>query len=146
MNLTAILFEQLKRHEGFRSKPYRDSIGKLTIGFGRNLDDVGIDGSEAEILLEADIDRALDAASRFIWFRLLETARQSVVVNMIFNLGLQKFSGFKNMIRFIELKNYALAAKEMLNSKWASQVGDRAKELAQIMETGEIPKSPQQGG
>ncbi|MDI6808258.1 MAG: lysozyme [Candidatus Eisenbacteria bacterium] len=146
MSVFYVVFEQLQRHEGYRQKPYRDSVGKLTIGFGRNLDDVGISKDEANFLLRSDVFVARRQAEKFVWFASLDEPRQSVIVNMIFNLGLEKFSRFKNTIRFIEFGNYALAAKEMLNSKWASQVGNRAKELARIMETGQITDTSQQGG
>jgi lysozyme len=106
MNLTR-LRETLFLQEGFKLKPYRDSVGKLTIGVGRNLDDVGISPGEAMVLLEADIVRAVKAASQtFPWFEDLDEERQEVIVNMVFNMGIGNLRGFKKMIRAIERGDY----------------------------------------
>lgn len=130
------LQKMLVRHEGLRLKPYKDSVGKLTIGVGRNLDDKGITEPEAMLLLSNDIGDALADAKRFAWFAQLDSVRQDVVVNMIFNIGLTRFSGFKKMIAALEHGNYPEAADQMLDSKWARQVGLRASELSQMMRTG----------
>ncbi len=131
------LREMLIRHEGLRLKPYKCTAGKLTIGIGRCLDDVGITEEEARILLENDIQRVAAAASQnFRWFSFLNCAREDVILSMIFNLGLDGFKKFKKLISALEVSNYDLAAEEMLNSKWAEQVGYRAVELAKIMEVG----------
>lgn len=133
----ARLAEQLKSQEGFSHKPYQDTVGKITIGYGRNLEDVGISKDEADILLSNDIDlahrellRVMPSASS------IDEARQNVLVNMIFNIGAPRFLGFKKMIAAVEARNYPLAAKEMLDSKWAKQVGKRANVLAEQMKTG----------
>lgn len=127
----------LEKHEGFRSKPYRCSSGKLTIGIGRNIEDVGISEMEARLLLTNDIDRILrEAIESFTWFKSLNIARQDVVLSMIFNLGLAGFKGFKRTISAIQYGNYNLAADEMLESAWAGQVGERAIELAAMMRSG----------
>lgn len=134
------LREMLLRHEGLRLKPYRDTVGKLTIGCGRNLDDVGITKEEALALLAHDLDRAIrEAIDNFSWFKSLNKPRQDVVLNMLFNLGLHRFCGFKRMIAALSAQNYEVAAIEMLDSLWAKQVGLRAIELAQIMRTGIYP-------
>ena len=134
------MIEQLKkmliRHEALRLKPYKDSVGKLTIGVGRNLDDRGITEAEAMLLLSNDIGDALADAKKFSWFGQLDSARQDVIVNMVFNLGLTRFSGFKKMIAALEHGNYPEAADQMLDSKWARQVGLRASELSQMMREG----------
>lgn len=131
------LVNTLKRHEGLRLKPYKDSVGKTTIGIGRNLDDVGITENEAIYLLNNDIDKAYREARSFWWFDSLNSVRQEVVVNMIFNLGFPTFSQFKNTIKAISEQNWNLASQEMLDSRWASQVGRRAIELADAMRRGE---------
>ncbi len=131
------LMEMLKRHEGLRLKPYKDSVGKLTIGIGRNLDDVGITNEEATQLLQNDISKALRAAAdNFFWFLKLDAVRQDVVISMIFNMGLKKFSEFKKTIEHIANKRYAEASEEMLKSAWAKQVGQRSIELSHMMKTG----------
>lgn len=134
------LLEQLKRHEGFREKPYKCTGDKLTIGYGWNLDDVGISEALAEFVLQQQVSYIqLDCLREFEWYRdkELKPARRDVVTNMCFNLGLAGFKKFKKAIKAIEEKNYEEASKEMLDSRWARQVGNRAEELAEQMKTGE---------
>lgn len=131
------LIDTLIRHEGMRVFPYKDTVGKLTIGVGRNLDDNGISSDEAKYLLNNDINSAYREAQGFWWFDELNDVRQEVVVNMIFNMGYPTFCQFKNMIEAIKEENWPLAKKEMLDSRWAKQVGTRAIELANAMEQGE---------
>lgn len=127
---------QLQRHEGFRDRAYVDTVGKLTIGYGRNLDDVGISEPEGEFLLENDIDvrvRALTA--RYAWFPDLDPVRQAVLVNMAF-MGLARLAGFTKMLDAVARRQYGLASDEMIASKWAQQTGHRAGELAAQMRLG----------
>jgi lysozyme len=134
------LVDRLIAEEGLRLKPYRDTVGKLTIGIGRNLDDVGISEDEARMLLEHDIDRAanqLDAA--LPWFVGLDAVRQSVLIDMVFNMGLGGMLSFHNTLTFIQQGNWAQAAAGMRDSLWARQVGRRALNLAAAMETGAFP-------
>lgn len=131
-----LLVDLLIKHEGLRLKPYRDTQGKLTIGVGRNLDDVGISPGEAYHMLNNDIARAEDAAKQFLWYRSLTAGRQNVVISMIFNMGIGGFKTFERTILAISLGDYQLAAAEMLDSEWHRQVGKRAVELAQIMRDG----------
>jgi len=131
------LYKTLIRHEGLRLKPYRDTVGKLTIGVGRNLDDVGISHREALILLHHDIVKVRQQVRRaFPWFARLNTARQHVILNMVFNLGLPRFRRFRKAIAAIKTKRWVDAAREMLDSRWARQVKGRARELARIMKRG----------
>lgn len=133
-----LLRSQLERHEGLRLKPYRDTVGKLTIGYGRNLEDVGISRDEADFMLDNDIDqveRQLETVDEYL---ALSPTRQTVIANMAFNMGFAGVMGFKNMWSAIVRRNWESAAREMLNSKWARQVGSRAVELSEIMRTGEV--------
>ena len=130
------LVENLKRHEGLRLKPYLCPEGKITIGFGRNLEDMGISEKEAEMLLMSDIQRCYEELDVFSWFHDLDQVRQEAMVNMLFNLGLPTFLEFKRTLKFMAEGAYSQAAAEMLDSKWANQVGDRAKELAYMVDTG----------
>lgn len=128
------LKDDLKRHEGLRLKPYKDTVGKITIGYGRNLDGVGITEEEADYLLSHDIQIAVSESQQaFTWIVRLSESRQNVIYNMAFNMGIPTLSRFRNMIAAIEKKDYGLAADEMLDSRWAKQVGKRAEELATIM-------------
>jgi lysozyme len=130
--------DALLRDEGVRLKPYRDSVGKLTIGIGRNLDDVGISLAEARMLLANDLEKVQSQISASLpWVRNLSVARQSVVENMAFNLGVNGLMAFKETLAWMEAGNYSAAADAMLQSVWARQVGVRAERLAAQMRTGE---------
>lgn len=128
-----ILERQLVKHEGLRLKPYRCTAGKLTIGYGRNLDDNGITKAEALTMLRNDIANVKAELERLGWWRRLDDTRQDVIANMAFNIGLTRLLTFKRMIAAIEDAEYTKAADEMMDSKWAAQVGSRAVELARKM-------------
>lgn len=128
------LIERIKRHEGLRLKPYRCTSGKLTIGYGRNLEDNGISAAEADTLLNTDIKRCEAECQKALpWFTQLNATRQGVIVELDFNLGLTRLLGFKKMLAACEQGNYEQAAREMLDSLWARQVGQRAVTLAELM-------------
>lgn len=133
-----LLKTQLERHEGLRLKPYRDTVGKLTIGYGRNLDDVGIAPEEAELMLDNDIDAALKHLHTVDEFNELDPVRQTVIANMAFNMGFSGVMGFRNMWAAISRQDWDRAASEMLDSRWSRQVGMRAVELSEIMRSGEV--------
>lgn len=136
MNIDLMKFE-LRRDEGVRLKPYRDTVGKLTLGVGRNLDDVGITSEEADYLLENDIGRAAADLDRNLpWWRGLSEARQRAILNMAFNLGLPRLLGFGNMIHALHSGEYDRAAAEALDSRWARQVGARAQRIAEMFREG----------
>lgn len=137
MTFRDILEIQLKKHEGFRPTIYKDTVGKWTIGYGRNLSDGGITIDEASVLLENDMGKAITAAEGiFDNFDTLNDQRKAVVANMAFNIGA---GGLRQFVKFIKAVNdgdFNTAAVEMLNSRWAKQVGIRAIELADIMRNG----------
>lgn len=135
------LIEQLKLHEGVRSHPYDCPAGYLTIGVGRNISETGLGLSEDEIdyLLRNDIERCYQELDRFAWFMDLDTVRQEALVNMCFNLGFTRLTRFTKMMGAMAEGKYALAAAEALDSKWARQVGKRAKDIAHMLEFGEYP-------
>lgn len=131
------LIAQLIVDEDKRNKPYRDTVGKLTIGVGRNLDDRGLSDDEIAYLLGNDIklvERELDIAMP--WWRGMCDARQNVVANMAFNLGVPGLKTFKNTLQAMRDGRYADAADGMLQSKWAQQVGARAVRLSKVMREG----------
>lgn len=135
-----LIIDLLLRHEGMRLRPYLCTAGKLTIGVGRNLDDIGISESEAFLLLNNDIERCIKDAKAYEWYVKLNDARKAIIICMIFNIGAPKFFGFKRMIEALANSDYNLAAKEMLSSQWSKQVGKRSVELAAIMKTGIVVK------
>ncbi len=127
----------LIRHEGLRLKPYTCTAGKTTIGVGRNLDDNGITEAEAMAMLDRDI--AVTTATlrdEFPWFADLDRTRKDAVISLGFNLGVPRLKGFKKFLAAMEAKDYEMAATEALDSKWATQVGKRAIELAGMIRTG----------
>lgn len=129
----------VKKHEGFRAKPYKCTAGKITIGYGRNIEDNGVTEKEAELMLENDMAwAAKDALYLFPNMESLNEARQSVLINMAFNLGKVRLSGFRKFREAVEKRDFPAAAKEMLDSAWSTQVKGRAIELAKMMETGEF--------
>ena len=130
------LIKQLKKHEGVELKPYKCTSNKLTIGIGRNLEDVGISEHEAEYLLMNDLDTYMKAAKTYDWYAGLNDARKAVIVNMLFNMGQTNFNKFLKMKQALDVGDHAEAAKQMLDSRWAKQVKGRSEELAKQMETG----------
>ena len=130
------LVEQLLLHEGLRLKPYTDSVGKLTIGVGRNLTDKGISKAEAMTLLDHDIDECVTDLATFPWFAGLDPVRQRVLVDLRFNLGPKGFRSFARTLASVEQGDYVTAGEQMLQSRWASQVSFRADRLARMMRSG----------
>lgn len=128
------LVDLIKEDEGLRLKPYRCTAGKLSVGYGRNLEDVGISESEAQFLLFNDVNQCLDQLRlRIDYFGQLSEVRQAVLINMAFNLGTNGLLGFKRMFTALEAKRYLAASLEMEDSKWAKQVPNRARRLAWMM-------------
>ena len=131
-----VLVDQLIVHEGLRLMPYVDTVGKVTIGVGRNLTDNGISHAEAMLLLDHDLDEAMTDLSTFPWFAALDPVRQRVLVDMRFNLGPSRFRSFKRMLRMVSEQNYQQAAASMRASLWAQQVKSRATRLIAMMQAG----------
>lgn len=134
------LTRQLRRDEGVRAHMYFDSEGYATIGVGRLIDarrGGGLRESEIDYLLANDIEEALAALrDRLPWFDSLNEARQGVLANMAFNLGVDGLLGFRKTLALVEQGEYDAASVEMLDSKWARQVGQRAQRLSEQMRTG----------
>ena len=116
--------------------PYRDTVGKLTIAYGRNLEDRGITREEAELMLSTDIRYTLSEAETLPYWEQLDPVRKIVVADMIYNLGFSKFRGFKRFHAAMMKRDYNLAAHEMKDSRWYKQTLRRAKVLVKAMRTG----------
>lgn len=132
------LKDMLVLHEANRRFPYRCTAGKLTIGVGFNLDDVGLYPEEIDFILDNRIRllrKSLVAA--LPWAVDLDEVRQAVLLDMAYNLGIEGLLKFKRTLGSIERKEYKLASQQMLESLWARQVKGRATRLAKMMETGE---------
>lgn len=137
------IVDLIKHHEGFVSHAYTDSLGYLTIGYGRLIDRArggGITVEEAEHLLRNDIERTehgLDA--QIPWWRNLSPTRRLALVDMAFNLGVDGLLTFRKMLAALEDGDYHRAATEALDSRWADQVGRRAEDVAFMLENDQEP-------
>lgn len=130
--------QMTKDFEGLRLKPYRCTAGKLTIGYGRNLDDIGISQTEANYMFQQDFARAEQDARKIceeygINPDDLIEQRFYALTDMVFNLGINGTRKFKKLLYALKKGLYDDAAKEMLDSQWAKQVGNRAVKLAALM-------------
>jgi lysozyme len=127
--------ELVRKHEGLRLKVYRDTAGKLTIGYGRNLDDKGISNSEAETLLDNDLKEVYGDLetifSKTIWDE--DINRLAALVSMRFNLGPAGFRKFKKMIEAVRNRDWNEAANQAKDSQWYSQVGVRGQEIVDLL-------------
>lgn len=135
------LTRQLKADEGVKPCVYKDHLGFDTIGVGRLVDSrkpgAGLRPVEIDFILQNDIDYRIEQLTkRLPWFKNLDDARQGVLLNMAFQLGVDGLLGFKNTLEMVEAGQYENAAQGMLQSKWASQTPARAKRMAEQMETG----------
>ena len=131
------LIEQLKIHEGVKLKPYKCSAGKLTIGVGKNIEDNGITLEEAEYLLQNDIAEATrQLLHAFPWMGEFNDARISAMINFTFNVGIGTVKKFEKALTAMQEGNFELAADEMMDSRWARQVGNRAVEVTEQIRTG----------
>lgn len=139
-------------HEGWSATPYKCSAGKWTIGYGRNLEvnpipgkDLnwlqghGITKAEARDLLLFDLDKLRTELSEIDEFRHCNDARQAVLIDMAYNLGIVGLMAFKRVWLALHSGKYQDAAAEMLQSRWAQQVKGRAVRLSTMMSTGHWP-------
>lgn len=131
------LVADTKRAEGWRAKAYQDSVGVWTIGFGRNVQAMTISRELGEAWLQEDLATAEAECRRgFQWFDALSSKRQAVLVEMSYNLGLPRLRGFGRMLAAAARGDHETAAREMLASRWADQVGARARRLADTWRQG----------
>ena len=140
-----ILIEEIARDEGTgpmvrgRHLSYTDTVGKTTIGYGRNLTDNGLSSREAFTLLEHDIDEAIaDLSATYSWFARLDGVRQRALVNMRFQLGATGLRRFKATLAAIASGDYVQAGDHMQASLWARQVPTRASRIIRMMKTGSV--------
>ena len=126
------LREQLVRDEDNKQFLYLDSVGVPTIGVGRNLRDKGLSQLEREFLLHNDIaEHTLEVWQSIPWIGALDEIRREALINMSFNLGTAGLLKFVKFLAALKTRDYETAAKEMLDSRWAAQVGPRATRLSQ---------------
>lgn len=141
------IIDQLKRDEGLRLSPYRDTKGHLTIGYGHNIDAHPLKPedllhgycteTQAHTWLLADmVDVNTALADKLQWVWDLDVCRRGVVQNMTFNMGIVKLLGFKQTLKWLQAHDYDGAAMEMKQSAWHHEVGARAVRLEQQMVEG----------
>ena len=131
------LREMIKKNEGYSDKPYRCSAKKLTIGWGHNLEAHGITKQIAELMLGEDIQRAYyDILDTFPQFYMYSQKRQVALIDLSFNLGKSTLLKFKKTIAAIRAEDWEEAAKELEDSKYYKQVGNRAKRNVDLIRRG----------
>ncbi len=139
------IINRIKRHEGCRLRPYRDSLGFWTVGWGHKMESIGpsiladgITQDEADHLLDVDIEIARNALSRLPAMVLnnCNEVRRGVLIEMCFQLGYSGVLKFKRMLRAIQHNDFERASREMIFSLWHEQTPARCQELSEIMRRG----------
>jgi len=130
------LIKSVKHHEGFRESVYKDTLGYETIGYGFAIKDLKLDENLSSIILEKKMTiLILDCFSRFQWLNAQPSVIQEVIIEMCYQLGITGVSKFKKMIANIKSGDYILAGNEALDSRWAKQTPNRAKELSERLKS-----------
>ena len=125
------LIDSIKQHEGYRSKVYDDSLGIPTIGYGFAIKDLELDRDICDIILERKVKDLKDRVSnKFSWYKYMPQEIKDIVLEMCYQLGVYGFSCFKKTIAYLQDKQWEEASVEMLDSRWAEQTPNRAKELS----------------
>mgnify|MGYP003150358292 FL=1 len=125
------LLSSIRKHEGFRSKCYSDTLGFDTIGYGFAVKDLVLDEDIANIILQRKLESLIRSIEfKFSWYADLPNAVKDVVIEMCYQIGITGFSKFRKTIKHLENEEWELAADEMLDSKWAVQTPNRAKALS----------------
>ncbi len=135
------VLELIKSHEGLSLALYRCSAGRLTIGFGRNIEDNGIREDEAELMLANDIRECRVQLTRaYSWFNGLDEVRQAACIDLLFNLGPMRLSGFAKFLAAMARSDWPRAAAELRDSRWFTQVARRGPRVVSMIERGEWPE------
>ena len=145
------LKDMLALHEGKRLAAYKDTVGVLTIGIGHNCRESPVAGVEkagdritelqCNHLFASDIANVVsDLDHHLPWWQHLDEVRQNVLADMCFNMGITTLKTFRNTLGMMKRGDYEGASEGMLASLWATQVGQRAERLAEMMRTGEWPQ------
>ena len=130
------LLDEIKKHEGYRKSVYKCTEGYDTIGYGFAIKDLELTEDVCDIILQQKLDKLNKILNeRFCWYPLSPLAIQDVVINMCYQLGVSGFSKFKKTIYYLETEQYEEASSEMLDSLWAKQTPNRAKELSEIVKS-----------
>ena len=131
---------QLTLDEGRIYKPYHDSVGKLTIGVGRNLSDVGVNDAEIDLMFQNDVNNAINGLNQNLpWYVNMDEIRQRVLVDLCFNLGINQLVTWNETLQLIQSGQYEAAADHLMTLPWYKEVGQRGVRLVSMMRTGEAP-------
>ena len=131
------LKERIKLHEGFRLEPYEDSLGILTVGYGRNLTAAVFTRAEVELMFETDFRRASQGAENFGFYEYLNEGRKGVIVELCYWIGPTRLGKFRKMRDALSQCKWQLAHDELIDSKLYRQIPGRTQELADILLSGE---------
>jgi len=130
------LRETITRHEGSRLDMYQDTLGIWTIGVGHNIQEKGISPKVMEIMLEEDLEEAISELKRSVsFFSKMPEQVQEALVNLSFNMGIPRLMQFRKTLAYLRDGEFASAADELLDSRYAEQVGHRALEVADMIRT-----------
>ena len=136
-----IIIEMLRQHEGVEPHAYTDTVGKFTIGVGRNIDPtggLGLSDDEIDYLLANDVKRVNGELVRaFSWYKTVAPPRKDAMMDICFNLGMPRLKKFKKALAAMAMGDYNEAAIEFLDSRWAKQVGQRAITVTDMIRSGE---------
>ena len=136
-----MIIEMLRKHEGVETHAYKCTAEKTTIGVGRNIDPaggLGLSDSEIDFLLANDVARVnKELIISFPWFAELDEVRKDAMINICFQLGLPRLKKFKMSLAHMKNGDYNLAADEFLMTNWANQTPARAKDITDMIRSGE---------
>ena len=128
------ILKSIKKHEGFRSKVYKCTEGYDTIGYGFAIKDLEMDEDIAEEILLRKVENLISRVrKKFSWLDSVPPAVQGVIVEMSYQMGVSGVSKFKKALHAMQMFQWKLAADELLDSRWAKQIPNRAKELSDII-------------
>ena len=128
------LFKRIKHHEGYRPEVYQCTMGYDTIGIGFTIKDLYLDEDIADMILERKIMALISRVrKRFDWLDSVPHEVQGVLVEMSYQMGLSGVCKFKKALHAMQMCQWELGAKELLDSRWAKQTPNRAKELSEII-------------
>lgn len=130
------LIEQLKIHEGYKPTVYKCTAGVDTIGIGFAIKDLHLSEEVCDLILSEKL-KALEERfeDKFDWFKTSPIEVRNTMLNMAYQLGFRGFCKFKKTIGYLEEAQWEKASVEMLDSKWAVQTPNRAKELSEIIKS-----------
>jgi len=125
------LIDSIKQHEGYVGVVYKDSLGIDTIGYGFAIKDLELDVDVCDIILERKLKNLKDRIdNKFNWYKYMPQEIKDIITEMCYQLGVTGFSKFKKTIAYLQNKEWKNASVEMLDSKWAKQTPNRAKEMS----------------